>query len=118
MILCKLGDFAFSDKEISNIKEIENYPFAEIKRVSNNPLYQDIQKENTEFEITGWYLLKSNKIFENLKQIARKKEPIRFTTIQGSEKVVITSISIGKKKFIKGGAIKQEFSIKFKRYYE
>ena len=118
MILCKLGDFTFTDKEISNINEIENYPFAEIKRVANNPFYQDIQKENAEFEIKGYYLLKSNNIFESLKQIARKKEPIRFTTIQGSVKVIITSISIGRKIFIKGGAIKQEFSIKLKRYYE
>ncbi|MEO1927471.1 MAG: phage tail protein [Nautiliaceae bacterium] len=118
MILCKLGDFAFTEKEVDNITEIENYPFAEIKRVANNPLYQDIQKENQEFEIKGWYLLKSNNIFETLKQTAREKKPIRFTTLQGSIKVVITSISIGRKKFIKGGAIKQEFSIKLKRYYE
>ena len=118
MLLCKLGDFTFTDKEISNINEIENYPFAEIKRVANNPFYQDTQKENTEFEIKGYYLLKSNNIFESLKQIARKKEPIRFTTIQGSVKVIITSISIGRKIFIKGGAIKQEFSIKLKRFYE
>jgi len=118
VILCKLGDFVFTEKEISNINEIENYPFAEIKRVANNSLYQDIQKENTEFEIKGWYLLKSNNIFETLKQIAREKKPIRFTTLQGSIKVVIVSISIGRKKFIKGGAIKQEFSIKLKRFYE
>jgi phage protein U len=117
-MLCKLGDFTFTKTEISNINEIENYPFAEIKRVANNPLYQDIQKENTEFEIKGWYLIKSNNIFESLKRIARKKEPIRFTTMQGSVKVIITSINIGKKIFIKGGAIKQEFSIKLKRYYE
>ncbi|GAB6045069.1 hypothetical protein JCM11957_06670 [Caminibacter profundus] len=117
-MLCKLGDFVFTEKEISDISEVENYPFAEIKRVANNPYYQDIEKENNEFEIKGWYLLKSNNIFETLKQIARKKEPIRFTTIQGSIKVIITSISIGRKKFIKGGAIKQEFSIKLKRYYE
>ncbi len=117
-MLCKLGDFAFSEKEVSNIQEIENYPFAEIKRVANNPYYQDTQKENAEFEIKGWYLLKSNNIFETLKQIAREKKPIRFTTLQGSIKVVIVSISIGRKKFIKGGAIKQEFSIKLKRYYE
>jgi phage protein U len=38
--------------------------------------------------------------------------------MQGSVKVIITSINIGKKIFIKGGAIKQEFSIKLKRYYE
>ena len=118
MILCKLGDFTFTEKEINNINEIENYPFSEIKRVANNPFYQDVEKENAEFEIKGWYLLKSNNIFESLKQIARKKEPIRFTTIQGSVKVVVTSISIGRKIFIKGGAIKQEFSIKLKRYYE
>ena len=118
MILCKLGDFTFTEKEISNINEIENYPFAEIKRVANNPFYQDVEKENAEFEIKGWYLLKSNNIFESLKQIARKKEPIRFTTIQGSVKVIIVSISIGRKIFIKGGAVKQEFSIKLKRYYE
>ena len=117
-MLCKLGDFAFSEKEVSNIQEVENYPFADIKRVANNPLYQDTQKENAGFEIKGWYLLKSNNIFETLKQIAREKKPIRFTTLQGSIKVVITSISIGRKKFIKGGAIKQEFSIKLKRYYE
>jgi len=117
-MLCKLGDFAFSEKEVSNIQEIENYPFAEIKRVANNPLYQDTQKENAEFEIKGWYLLRSNNVFETLKQIAREKKPIRFTTLQGSIKVVIVSISIGRKKFIKGGAIKQEFSIKLKRYYE
>jgi len=118
VILCKLGDFKFTEKEISNINEIENYPFAEIKRVANNPLYQNIQKEYQEFEIKGWYLLKSNNIFESLKQIAREKKPIRFTTIQGSVKVIITSISVGRKIFIKGGAIKQEFSIKLKRYYE
>jgi phage protein U len=118
VILCKLGDFAFTEKEISNIQEIENYPFAEIKRVANNHFLQDVEKENAEFEIKGWYLLKSNNIFEELKQLAREKKPVRFTTLQGSIKVVITSISIGRKKFIKGGAIKQEFSIKLKRYYE
>jgi len=118
VILCKLGDFVFSEKEISNIQEIENYPFAEIKRVANNYFLQDVEKENAEFEIKGWYLLKSNNIFEELKQLAREKKPVRFTTLQGSIKVVITSISIGRKKFIKGGAIKQEFSIKLKRYYE
>ena len=117
-MLCKLGDFAFSEKEISNIQEIENYPFAEIKRVANNRFLQDVEKENAEFEIKGWYLLKSNNIFETLKQIAREKKPIRFTTLQGSIKVVIISISIGRKKFIKGGSLKQEFSIKLKRYYE
>ena len=117
-MLCKLGDFVFTEKEVNNIAEIENYPFAEIKRVANNPFYQNLEKENAEFEIKGWYLLKSNNIFETLKQIARKKEPIRFTTLQGSIKVIITSINIGRKKFVKGGAIKQEFSIKLKRFYE
>jgi phage protein U len=62
--------------------------------------------------------VKCLKKWMSLKQIARKKEPIRFTTMQGSIKVIITSINIGKKIFIKGGAIKQEFSIKLKRYYE
>ena len=118
MLLCKIDDFKFYEKEISEMNENENYSFATIKRVANNPFYQSTEKENADFEIKGWYVLQSNNIFEKLKKIARQKQPVRFTTIQGSVLVLITSISIGRKIFAKGGALKQEFNIKLKRYYE
>lgn len=117
MILCKLGDFYFTDKEISTTSESTTYPYATLARIANHPLLQDIQQDASEFTLRGWYLVRSNNILEPLKKIASAKKPIRFTTIQGSILVVITSITVGKKRFVQGGALQQEFTIKLKRWY-
>ena len=118
MILCKLGDFIFKAKEIETQEVSHNFNYATINRIDNYPLYQELNKDNEVITLKGYYIREKIDKLEKLINSAKKKEPIRFTTIKESFNVVIISIKRAKKMFIKDVHAKEEFTITLKRYYE
>ena len=118
MILCKLGDFIFKAKEIETQEVSHNFNYATINRIDNYPLYQDLNKDNEVITLKGYYIREKIDKLENLINLAKKKEPIRFTTIKKSFNVIIVSIKRTKRSFVRDVNIKEEFTITLKRFYE
>jgi len=55
---------------------------------------------------------------ENLINIAKQKEPVRYTTIKYSFNVIIVSIKRVRKVMIKDVGVREEFVVTLKRVYE
>ena len=116
-MICRIGSFKI---EVTNAKEIEeklSLPFAKIDRINNNPYHQDLGGYEEEFTINGEAIKERVGFLIELEELAKEKKPVRFTTINYSFNVLITSINKNKRVFLRGAFLIQEFSITLKRYY-
>ena len=121
-MLCDLGGFVFDivDKPIEAINKEIKFNYAKIDRIANNPLYQAVKGEEESFTILAKLIKKSNATLKKLEDIARKKEPVRFTLGSGeSFNVIIEEIKENRTNFVKGGYfIKDSYNIKLRRVYD
>ena len=116
-MICKIGDFILDDIWVESVDENLELNYAEIGRVNNNPYYQDIGEFKESFTIKGEYVKQKVSILKALEDIAKAKEPVRFTTLKNSFLVIITSIKKSKSIFVKGVHLEQGFEINLKRWY-
>jgi len=116
-MICKIDNYTLQDIWVDSLDEDLELNFAEINRVNNNPYYQDIGEFKESFTIKGEFVKKKVSILKALEEIAKAKEPVRFTTLKDSFLVVITSIKKSKNTFLKGSHLVQGFEITLKRWY-
>jgi phage protein U len=116
-MICKIADYTIEGKWTDSIDESLELNFAEINRVNNNPYYQDIGEFKESFTIKGEFVKQKIYILDKLEEIAKAKEPVRFTTLKDSFLVIITSIKKSKNTFLRGAHLVQPFEITLKRWY-
>jgi len=116
-MICRIDNFTFTAKNIDEIEESLELRFGKVDRINNNPKYQDLNKFEESITIKGEIIKESIHKLEPLKDIAKAKKSVRFTTIKGSFMVLITSIKVSKKTFLRGAELIKEFTIELKRDY-
>ncbi len=116
-----LDDFKFemTKKEFDSISHEIVFGYADSKRIGNNPKSQAVGKSDESFSFSGTLLMQKIDSFDDLVQIAERKEPVNLSFVDGSILVTIRSIKKDMTNFLKTGEyIKQGFNIELKRWYK
>lgn len=117
MTLCRIGSVSFSAQTITGISASSEFTFPKIARIGNHPLYQNLGKYQETITITGEEVKKKIGFLDALENIAKRKSSTRFTTVNQSFRVKITSVQRDKNTFIKDVHLMQRFTIVLKRDY-
>lgn len=111
--------FEMTKKEFDSISHEFVFGYADSKRIGNNPKSQAVGKSEESFSFSGTLILQRVDSFDELVQIAERKEPVNLSSVEGSILVTIRSIKKDMTNFLKTGEyIKQGFNIELKRWYK
>jgi len=112
-MIISLDFFIFNAQNIKKMKEQIKPYFSEFKPISSDSIYYNVYGVKETKVISGIYIADSNSKPEIIKQIVKKKKPVRLTLATGvSTKVLITNFTTDKKYFIPwSGAVKIDFQI-------
>ena len=111
--------FEMNKNQLDAISHVIDFTWAESKRIGNNPKYQAVGKSIENFTFSGTLIMQKVTAVDELIVIAEKKEPVILTFINASSiQVIIENISMNKSLFLNSGEfLKQEFTVKIKRWY-
>ena len=119
-MLAQIDNLVFEvDSNINELLEKFSFNFSKVDRTGDNPTYQKANGYEHEISFGGYFVLKSLKALEDLKQLGIDGNPVWFVSKANDFQVIITDLTIRKSEFLKGGEfVKQGFDISLKRYFE
>lgn len=102
-----------------SIDESYKFDYAEHKALNNHSSVQSVGSWSHEITLKGLLVAKKNSSLDELIDIAKLKENVRFSNFEHDFFVVITDITQGKDKLIPNGKfMTQSFNIKLKRVFK
>ena len=113
-MLGKINDFAFimNENHFKQLEDVYNFDFAEHKRLNAPSVYQDVNAYKHTLSLKGLLVQRPMQTLEPLIELAKTKQPARFTTLKHDFFVIIKSIRRGADKFNKDGSFMvQSFDI-------
>lgn len=112
--------FPFEILEVESISHELTFGWNKIATISSFPKHQAIGEWEEGITLNGTLVVESINRLYRFEEIAKLKEPVRFTVPTGeSYFVVITKISKNKKDFvINGKFIRQEYSVIIERFFD
>jgi len=116
-MICKIDDIVLKASSVTGLDESLDINFAEINRIYNNPYHQDLNGYKEQISIKGELIKNDLWQTETLKEIAKKKRAVRYTTLEESFLVLVVSVKVGKKFFIRGKSLYKSYEIVLKRWY-
>jgi len=116
-MICRVGLFRFDAHSIIGLDETLKTPYAKHNRPQNHPLFQEVGKSEEEITIRGLNVKAKVSDMRWLKEQAKLKIPVRFTTETSSFWVIVDEIRTSKSEFFKGVWIYERFTIRMRRHY-
>ena len=115
--IAKIGEYTFSmDKGVlDEIQRSRTFGFSKVQPVGSNPTYQAVGGVEDTFSVSGHFILKSVKAFNDFVSKAAEKKPMSFVAgnsgMYGT--VIVLEISEGRKQLLDNGAhVRLDFSMK------
>jgi len=120
-MICLFGFFyQFHVLETDEISHDINFYWVKTERLGGHKIAHQVANWDESITLRGTLIVKNTRRLFLFEEVAKLKQPIRFTLPTGeSHMVIITRLSKTKSTFLKSGLyVKQGYSIEMERYWE